>query len=268
MRRVKEEIKRKYGDRFIVGTMSVQGLVFKEGDRAEAFLDKAARLIWETFKKDLPESPKDWESFSSLFDSVKGIFDRPVILFIDEFDSLPSIVIDRLVTLFRDMYLKRDSYLLHGLALIGVRAVLGAESERGSPFNVQRSLHIPNFTKAEVFDLFGQYMEECGQKVEADVKEKVYESTRGQPGLVCWFGELLTEKYNPGNDEVIDGKAWRRVYNKALSKEWNNTLLNLIKKAKGKYESNVVNLFAKSDIEFNLRAEWCNYLYLTGAIKS
>ena len=35
-------------------------------------------------------------------------------------------------------------YLLHGLALVGVRAVLGIDSDRGSPFNVQRSLHVPN----------------------------------------------------------------------------------------------------------------------------
>ncbi|MFP4429135.1 MAG: hypothetical protein ACLFPB_07420 [Desulfovermiculus sp.] len=35
-----------------------------------------------------------------------------------------------------------SNYFLHGLALIGVRAVLGVGSERGSPFNVQHSLHV------------------------------------------------------------------------------------------------------------------------------
>jgi hypothetical protein len=65
-------------------------------------------------------------------------------LFIDEFDSLPPAVIDQLVTMFRNIYLNRDSYQLHGLALIGVKAVLGVENMKGSPFNIQRSLHAPN----------------------------------------------------------------------------------------------------------------------------
>jgi hypothetical protein len=39
----------------------------------------------------------------------------------------------------------RKDYLLHGMALIGVRAVLGVENVKGSPFNVQRSVHIPEF---------------------------------------------------------------------------------------------------------------------------
>jgi hypothetical protein len=38
----------------------------------------------------------------------KTFFKKPVILFIDEFDSLPATVIDKIVTLFRDMYLNRD----------------------------------------------------------------------------------------------------------------------------------------------------------------
>ena len=52
---------------------------------------------------------------------------------------------------------EEKDYLLHGLALIGVRAVLGVENVKGSPFNVQRSLHIPNLTHDEVVYLFDCY---------------------------------------------------------------------------------------------------------------
>ena len=76
---------------------------------------------------------------------------------------------------------------MHGLALIGVRAVLGVDSERGSPFNIQRSMYVLNFTKDEVYDLYNQYIEESGQRVEDEVIASVYRVTRGQPGLVCWF---------------------------------------------------------------------------------
>ena len=148
------------------------------------------------------------------------------VRFIDEFDNLPPRIIDRLVNIFRDMYLDRQSYCIYGLALIGVRAVLGVDSERGSPFNVQRSLHVPNFTLDEVTDLFDQYQQESGQVVEPEVSQSIYESTNGQPGLVGWFGELLTEKYNPGQNAPIDTSIWNTVLRKALFVEWNNTVLN------------------------------------------
>ena len=221
----------------------------------------------ETFRIQLPEPPPDWESFERLFLKEFGLFERPVILAIDEFDKLPPQIIERLVSIFRNMYLRRRSYQLHGLALLGVRAVLGVESQRGSPFNVQRSLRVPNFTPDEVAELYRQYQDESGQAVEPGVVAEVHRVTRGQPGLVCWFGELLTDKENnPGLDKSIDHTTWKRVYRRALFREWNNTVLNLVKKAKGEYLPYVLQLFSRSDIAFKLDADWCNYLYMNGII--
>ncbi len=265
MRQVRDRIEARFGKKFIVGTMSVQGVIMEEDDPVDSFLDKIPLLFKETFRIKI-ERPMDWEKFKELFDPNDGPFDRPVILFIDEFDSLPPKVIDRLVTMFRDMYLKRDSYLLHGLALIGVRAVLGVGSRRGSPFNVQRSLHIPNFSLEEVNDLFEQYREESDQDVEEPIVEELHRTTRGQPGLIGWFGELLTQKYNPDRERAIGAEAWETVYRKASSVEWNNTVLNLLKKAKGPYVSRVLELFSRSDVDFRLDIEWCNFLYLNGII--
>ncbi|MCI4625724.1 MAG: AAA-like domain-containing protein [Candidatus Magnetoovum sp. WYHC-5] len=224
MRQVKDAIHARYGERFIVGTMSMQGTIINDDRVEEDFLGWVSDLIWRTFKIKIEEI-KDWKSWINLFYKGNGIFDRPVILFIDEFDKLQPKLIDKLVNIFREMYLDRDSYLLHGLSLIGVRAVLGIDSDRGSPFNVQRSMHIPNFSKDEVFDLFQQYMNESGQVIEPKVIEKVYKSTSGQPGLVCWFGELITEKYNTGIDTTIDTTLFKGVYYRALKVEWNNTLI-------------------------------------------
>ncbi len=265
MRQVKKEIGKQYENRFIIGDMSVQGVVMKPEEDEEGFLEKIPLLFWESFRLDI-DTPPDFEGFKNLFLKDRGLFDRPLVLFIDEFDSLPSKVIDRLVTLFRDMYLKREGYLLHGLALIGVRAVLGVESGTGSPFNIQRSLHVPNFTKQEVEDLFQQCRSESGQKIEPEVVGKVYESTRGQPGLVSWFGELLTEKYNPGADRTVDMLLWKQVYSRACHSEWNNTVLNLVKKVRAGYQDHAVELFTHSDIRFSIDADWCSYLYLNGVI--
>jgi hypothetical protein len=53
-------------------------------------------------------------------------------------NKLPNVIIDKLVSMFRDMYLTRDEYVLHGLALVGVRSVLGVDSKKAhhSMFNV------------------------------------------------------------------------------------------------------------------------------------
>ena len=67
-------------------------------------------------------------------------------------------------------------------------------------------------------------------------------------------------------DKTIDMGLWKRVYSRALRVEWNNTVLNLIKKAKGRYLNKVLDIFQSQEIEFNLRSEWCSYLYLNGII--
>jgi hypothetical protein len=267
MHQVRREIEERYGERFHIVTMSMQGIAMEPDDPPDAFLIRVPLLIRRYFDVEVSQ-PTSWEQFSNLFSARSPLLPNPLLLFIDEFDKLPARVIDRFVSMFRDMYLERQSFVLHGLALIGVRAVLGVDSERGSPFNVQRSLHVPNFTAAEVEELFRQYQKESGQMVEQDVVAAVHDVTRGQPGLVGWFGELLTKKYNPGLDQPIDGRSWREVYRAALHWEWNNTVLNLIKKARGPYVEHVLELFSRPDLPFSIRAEWCSYLYLNGIIDS
>jgi hypothetical protein len=264
MGRAVAEVRARYGERFAVGALSMQALLGDE-DTAEVFLRTVPRQFRDGFSLDLA-APEGWEGWRGLFDKKGGAFDRPLILLIDEFDALPPSVIDKVVSEFRRIYLNREAYVLHGLALVGVRAVLGVESDRGSPFNVQRSLPVPNLTRDEVTDLFAQYQAESGQDVEAEVVAQVFDVTRGQPGLVSWFGELLTEKYNPGPAEAITPTTFRRVYVRARDAEWNNTILNLIKKARGRYQSQVVALFTDPNVPFSFRKDWCSYLYLNGII--
>ncbi len=46
------------------------------------------------------------------------------------------------------------------------------------------------------------------------------------------------------------------------------TVLNLIKKAQGRYYRYVLELFSKADLKFTLDADWCNYLLFNGIINS
>ncbi len=263
--RAKTNIEKRYPDRFDIGAMSMQGIFLTDQEPPQAFLSRIP-LLFNRFLKKKVDKPDNWESLGEYFSKSSGVFEKPLVLFIDEFDKLPAGVIDRLVGLFREMYLDRDNFVVHGLALVGVRGVLGVDSERGSPFNVQRSLHVPNFTMEEVEDLFRQYRKESAQEVYPDVIRSVYEATRGQPGLVGWFGELLTEKYNPGKDKPVDMEVWEDTFRLSLSVEWNNTVMNLLAKARADHLDRIVELFTRSDVLFAIDSEWCSYAYLHGIV--
>jgi hypothetical protein len=266
MRRAIEEIRARYGDRFVVGKMSMQGVILNESAPTDEFLKRVPRLFRLALEMDV-EQPADWDDLGRLFERSAGVFgNKRLILLIDEFDKLRPDIIDRIVSLFRDMYLAREGYVLHGLVLIGVRAVLGLDSVRGSPFNVQRSLHIPNLTRDEVVDMFAQYQAESGQTIESAVVEGIYTATRGQPGLVSWFGELLTEKYNLSKEKAITLSNWKNVYQRGLHSEWNNTFLNLIKKAQGEHRPQVLRLFTDPNVPFTIRDDGCNFLFMNGII--
>ncbi len=271
MRQAIQRIMAEHGDRFAVQRLSLGGLreATSQSPTGSSGIESVPLAMEKLLRRDLPNSPgpiKDWQDFAGLFAKEGGLWDRPLILLIDEVDTLAPDLLDMMVAQFRELYLNRESNYLHGLALVGVRAVLGVDSPRGSPFNVQRSLRVPNFDREEVADLFDQYQSESGQIVEAAVAEKVYEATRGQPGLVCWFGELLTETYNPGADNPIDSGVFQWAYHKALYAEPNNTILNLIQKARGPHRDRVVELFSRSDMAFSFDRDWCAYLYQNGIV--
>jgi hypothetical protein len=214
MWQVKQRITQHYSEQFAIYHFSLgtlRGLNWKPEETSKKILmppDFSGIL-----RKELPGHPdiQDWEQFSDFFSKETGVWDRPLLLFIDEFNTAPPALIDFIVGAFREMYLNRETHWLHGLALIGVRAVLGVDSYRGSPFNVQRSLHVPNLTKEEVVDLYRQYQDESGQQIESAVIDEVFRTTQGQPGLVFWFGELMTETYNPGQSQTIAMSTWKLV---------------------------------------------------------
>jgi hypothetical protein len=219
------------------------------------------------------------EKFEALF--LKEALNKPLILIIDEFDALAEHAISAIVGAFRNIYNRRKEesekttkekkYLLHSVALIGVRTVLGIENQKGSPFNVQRSLHIPNLTFEEVESMFRWHEKESSQKVDQDVIERIFYETKGQPGLVSWFGELLSEGchlFTVKKDKHIDMKFFEEVYNMAIFALPNNNILNIISKAKQEPYKNIILDMFKTDekIIFKYDDAMQNFLYMNGVI--
>ncbi len=218
------------------------------------------------------------KEFETLFES--DFLKKPLILIIDEFDALHEEIIAELAGVFRNIYLSRaedkspspqKKYRLHGVALIGVRSVLGVENVKGSPFNVQRSLHIPKLTFGEVESMFKWYERESGQKVSEEVIDRIFHETRGQPGLVSWFGELLTEgyeEYTPDRTRDITPDDFEDVYADATYVLPNNNIINIISKARRQpYKDLVLELFKTDrEVEFAFDDPYLNFLYTNGVI--
>jgi Cdc6-like AAA superfamily ATPase len=79
------------------------------------------------------------KQFQEIFD--RHALEKPIILILDEFDAIMEKGINAVVSVFRNIYINRrdesdkttdqKTYLLHGVALIGIRSVLGIENEKG-----------------------------------------------------------------------------------------------------------------------------------------
>jgi len=216
------------------------------------------------------------EDFHLLF--KRDTLSKPLILILDEFDALSETIIAELVSVFRNIYHRRRSqiekpaaekdYLLHSMALIGVRAVLGVENVKGSPFNVQRSVHIPNLTSDEVAYLFDEYQHESGQSIQPEVVERIWYEFQGQPGLTCWFGELLTETYNQATEQPITMEHFEDVYVAALDLLPNNNILNIVSKAKQEpYKPFILEQFQTgTKLKFTYDDPIINFLYMNGVV--
>jgi len=136
---------------------------------------------------------------------------------------------------------------------------------------VQRSLHIPNLTSTEVDEMFKWYERESGQPVEQTVIDRLYAETKGQPGLTCWFGELLTEGfegYRAEKSHPINMRTFEDVYGMALDVLPNNNILNIVSKADtAPYRTVVLDLFKTDErLKFKFDKKMMNYLYMNGVI--
>ena len=259
--------------RFQVLKLNLENL--KDREKVSDILGILARQIGEGVNKNFT-GVDNQDKFQEIF--KKGVLDKPLILILDEFDAMAEEGINTIVSAFRNIYIHRSdefakttehkTYLLHGVTLIGVRSVLGIENQKGSPFNVQRSVRVSNLTYEEVEGMFKWYEKESGQAVEDEVIRTLYDEMRGQPGLTCWFGELLTETYNHDPKQPITMQNFKEAYGAAAHILPNNNILNLISKVnKSPYDEIVIEFFKTGEkIEFNFDDTATNYLYMNGVI--
>ena len=118
---------------------------------------------------------------------------RPLVLFLDEVDSLAPEVLGSLLRQLRDQYNNRPRGFPWSIGLVGMRDVKDyvmaaggtGRAGSGSPFNILAgSLTMRDFTHDEIGELYGQHTAETGQVFEAAAVDRAWELTLGQPWLV------------------------------------------------------------------------------------
>lgn len=120
--------------------------------------------------------------------------DKPLVILMDEIDSLVG---DTLISVLRQLragYARRPGSFPSTIVLCGVRDVrdyrIHSDQEKtvitgGSAFNIKaESLRLGNFSRQEVEALYRQHTEETGQTFETGALAKAWDLTSGQPWLV------------------------------------------------------------------------------------
>ncbi|MCP4216164.1 MAG: AAA family ATPase [bacterium] len=119
---------------------------------------------------------------------------RPIVLLVDEIDSLVGDTLISTLRQLRSGYEKRPHLFPQSIILCGVRDVKDYRIHSrksnemitgGSAFNIKaESLRLGNFNADEIKELYLQHTTETGQQFHADVFPLVWELTEGQPWLV------------------------------------------------------------------------------------
>ncbi len=136
---------------------------------------------------------------------------RPVVLFLDEIDSIMGRTLISVLRQLRSGYRRRPARFPQTVALIGMRDVRDYKITQGevlhtsSPYNVKdRSFLLANFTAEDVATLLEQHTDETGQIFSDEVEAGVFELTRGQPWLVNALARQMVEDEVPDPGTAIE----------------------------------------------------------------
>lgn len=181
-------------------------------------------LHWHYLKK-ITNNP-----YSALYEFLRNwsqIAPKPIVLFIDEIDSLIGDTLISVLRQIRTGYVERPSAFPQSICLIGVRDVkdykIFSEEQQsmvigGSAFNIKaESLVLPSFSNEDVRTLYLQHTQETGQKFSDEAIVYAFEQTQGQPWLVNALGNVATEDVNE-RSQIITKDVMKRARESLISR--------------------------------------------------
>ena len=127
---------------------------------------------------------------------------RPLVIFIDEIDSLQNQTLMTVLRQLRDGFPRRPQGFPQSVALVGMRDVRDYKYASGgsdrlntsSPFNIKvRSFTLSNFTLEDVRKLYQQHTDATGQVFTPEAVDLAFHLTQGQPWLVNAIAKEIVE---------------------------------------------------------------------------
>ncbi|NJO28061.1 MAG: ATP-binding protein [Richelia sp. SL_2_1] len=128
---------------------------------------------------------------------------RPLVIFIDEIDSLQDQTLISVLRQLRDGFPNRPENFPSSVGLIGLRDVRDYKVASGgsdrlntaSPFNIKvSSITLRNFNAGEVAELYQQHTQDTGQIFTEEATAYAFDLTQGQPWLVNALAKEVVEK--------------------------------------------------------------------------
>lgn len=202
---------------------------------------------------------------------------KPIVLFIDEIDSLIG---DSLLSVLRQIrtgYIDRPVSFPQFICLVGLRDVRdykiwseesGAYVSTSSPFNIKaKSLLLPNFSLENVTELYAQHTREIGQVFETEAVMYAFYLTQGQPWLVNALAYEAAFAGIPNHSHPITKEAIERAKN-TLIKRRDTHLDSLIDKLREARVLPVIDAIINGDTEaVKLDPDSIQYVRDLGLIK-
>jgi len=186
-------------------------------------IDQAARIHLPSELRP-PEPDTTISEGNRLFDLLRRwceTCERPVVLFLDEIDSLLDAVLISTLRQLRSGYPERPRHFPLSVALIGLRDVrdyrlaagsAGATLGTSSLFNIKiESVSMPAFDSAEVAALLSQHEAATGQLFTPAAKARIFTLTRGQPWLVNALARLAVRDLVPDSSREIGEEVIARA---------------------------------------------------------
>ncbi|MCL2064273.1 MAG: ATP-binding protein [Candidatus Cloacimonetes bacterium] len=185
-------------------------------DIVQEILSRMHGLLWDEFAIDESiayyKTRASENALSEMLRYLSLLLKKPIVMFIDEIDSLIG---DTLLSVLRQLragYDKRPSEFPSTIILCGVRDIkdyrIHTSNQEiitgGSAFNIKtKSLRLGNFSKEEVIELYNQHTRETCQVFAEECFDLVMEYTDGQPWLVNALAREVTHEMKENRDRSI-----------------------------------------------------------------
>lgn len=177
------------------------------------------KRIIEYLAQQLAQKNFTGSSLNSMLNEFARSASKPIVIFIDEIDSLVGDTLISVLRQLRSGYDQRPKNFPQAICLAGVRDVrdyrIWSDTNQqivlgGSAFNIKsKSLRLNDFTEEEVKQLYLQHTQETGQFFEDEAIAYAFKITQGQPWLVNALAyeaafEMVQNRNKPITKEIIE----------------------------------------------------------------